>query len=368
MRKIVPKLTKRMIAHYECEKPGHIAKLDAVPINSFRDLVSEVAELSCLNRDHMLFYRGQSLDHRNKAGATTLYPSIYRGEQTLKDELDLRFSYMKSAANSLCEAIDLKFPKANSMKEVLLRKHIQWSILQHYEVCSTPFLDVTQSLSVACSFAFLNSDDNAYLYVLGLPFSTNRISRNSEHELINIRLLSICPPEALRPHYQEGYLVGTDGVDYRHVNKTEYDFNRRLFAKFELFNAGKFWTDGFGPLSEDTLYPKNDQIAEICKDVKAHLATNSTSEDGLGSFIILWSNLERLLLDYSQNFERRSIPNAISTLLKKEIITESEANKLNFARMTRNRAVHNPSSIKIEDLSEARSIIESMIIVLQHRL
>jgi len=60
-------------------------------------------------------------------------------------------------------------------------------------------------LRVACSFATMdNENEFAYIFVFGLPYFTNRITINSEHDIINIRLLSICPPTALRPYFQEG--------------------------------------------------------------------------------------------------------------------------------------------------------------------
>ena len=71
--------------------------------------------------------------------------------------------------------------------EVRRRRCIQWSILQHYEVCPTPLLDLTHSLRVACSFAFLNSEDaDPLVFVFGLPYITNRVSINSEQDLISL--------------------------------------------------------------------------------------------------------------------------------------------------------------------------------------
>ena len=37
---------------------NNIASIDGVEISSFNDLVKELAELSYLNQDYMLFYRG----------------------------------------------------------------------------------------------------------------------------------------------------------------------------------------------------------------------------------------------------------------------------------------------------------------------
>ena len=48
--------------------------------------------------------------------------------------------------------------------------------------------------------------NSAFVYVFGLPYYHNRISIDSEHDLVNIRLLSIMPPEALRAYFQEGFL------------------------------------------------------------------------------------------------------------------------------------------------------------------
>src|SRR5205823_8222919 len=110
-------------------------------------------------------------------------------------------------------------------RDVARKRYIQWSILQHYEVVATPLLDITQSLRVACSFAQRASrDPTCYVLVLGLPYATNRISINSEEDVVNIRLLSICPPAALRPYFQEGFMAGTPDVTSRYELKTELDF------------------------------------------------------------------------------------------------------------------------------------------------
>jgi hypothetical protein len=86
---------------------------------------------------------------------------------------------------------------------------LQWSILQHYEVCDTPLLDLKQSLRVAASFALNWTSSEGYIFVFALPYPNGTISYFSEEELVIVRLLSVCPSEALRPHFQEGYLVGT---------------------------------------------------------------------------------------------------------------------------------------------------------------
>lgn len=70
-------------------------------------------------------------------------------------------------------------------------------------------------------------------YAFALPYFTNRISVNSEHYLTNVRLLSVAPPQALRPYYQEGFLIGEDEFSETYTNKDELDLNNRLVAKFK---------------------------------------------------------------------------------------------------------------------------------------
>lgn len=255
------------------EKKGRqsVASSEPMIIDTFDDLVRKVAHLSFENRDHMLFYRGQSREHYNREGNTSLYPSIYRtknNEILSSDMLGQRFKLLDQASVLLIRKFgDLGIN--NSIKELKKRKYIQWSILQHYEVCDTPLLDLTQSIRVACSFAFLKGGDTGIFYVLGLPYITNRISINSEHDIVNVRLINICPPQALRPYFQEGNLVGTDDITLNYEDRSDFDFKRRLIAKFKIPNTEKFW--GGQSSLENYLKPLNDEIEDICKQIHKEL-------------------------------------------------------------------------------------------------
>lgn len=267
MRKITPQLTSELFKHFGNPQQTKVAASDAYKIATFRELVENTAKLAFKNKDHLLFFRGQTQDYRNKAGVSTFYPSIYRGEYLSQKEIDLRFAKLKQAGKLLVQLFEDK--KIEGCREVSKRKSIQWSILQHYEVCPTPYMDFTHSLRVACSFATIdNNNASAYIYIFGLPYFTNRISMNSEHDIINIRLLSICPPTALRPYFQEGYLVGTDGITSNYDSKGELDFNNRLVAKFEIPNNNSFWGDDFHQIPKNSLYPENDPIEKVCDLIK----------------------------------------------------------------------------------------------------
>jgi len=265
MRRIQPYLTDELYKHFK--DPNKISSGEPFRVNSFRELVEHTAKLSYKNKDYLLFYRGQTRDHRNKAGNSTFYPSIYRGDYLSVQELKKRFHILKDSSKALAGLFEKE--KIEGYKELKRRRAVQWSILQHYEVCSTPLLDFTQSLRVACSFATIdNKNDYAYIFAFGFLYLTNRISVNSEHDLINVRLLSICPPTALRPYFQEGYLAGTDDITDDYDSKTELDFNNRLIAKFKIPNNSTFWGEGFNRIPKNSLYPDKDPIYNLCKAVK----------------------------------------------------------------------------------------------------
>lgn len=266
MRRITPTLTAELFNFYGNPREKRVGESEAYKVDTFRELVENVARLSFLNKDYMLFYRGQANDYKNKAGISTFYPTIYRGDYLPQKELTSRFSVLREKGKKL--ALLFEKEKIEGYKEVKKRETIQWSILQHYEVCSTPLLDFTHSLRVASSFALLNNtEEKGYVFIFGLPYLTNRISVNSEHDLMNIRLLSICPPTALRPYFQEGYLIGTDGVTDNYDKKSELDFNNRLISKFEIPNDSSFWGADFNGIPEHLLYPDADPVFELCKNI-----------------------------------------------------------------------------------------------------
>lgn len=146
-----------------------IVRGNAIEICSFYDLIMEIAELSYRNPDVMLFYRGQNNNY-TKNNIATLYPTIYRA--TDKRNINFDFKVLNEASLKLIAALKADDRiDSEELKEIRKIKLLQYSILQHYEVCKTPLLDLTQSIKVACSFAILNNEKNiGYIYVLGLPY------------------------------------------------------------------------------------------------------------------------------------------------------------------------------------------------------
>ena len=354
MRSIVGKLTPEILKH---TTPKTVGIDSGFPISTFRQLVEQVAKLSFLNKDYLLFYRGQKNDYRNKANSSTFYPTIYRGEYLTQAELDYRFDKLESASKILVNLLSTNH--IDGISEIKRKKFIQWSLLQHYEVTETPLVDVTQSLRVACSFAQLeNEEDTAYIYVFGLPYYSNRISINSEHDLINIRLLSISPPQALRPYFQEGYLVGTDDITNDYTYKNELDLNNRLIAKFEIPNKKRFWGRDFDPIPKSALYPKSDVIEKICKQIGGKLVID-VGVASIGEFLKLWTQVEQILLNEARQHIRDvyNVRNAIQVLLKYDKDKYSLLKEFDYLRDFRNKLVHKPSGITSEEL---RRNVESL--------
>lgn len=238
MRKITPELTEEISKH---TTPETVAKDEAIVVTNYKELRKHIAQLSYANKDYILFYRGQKEDYKTpKSGKSTFCPTMYRADRLKKEELKYRWQKLNRASEIFVEKLRSKYPnKAHIIKR---KRIIQWSILQHYEVTETPLIDVTQSLKVACSFAMLDNDNEyAYVYAFALPYYTNRISVNSEHYLTNVRLLSVAPPQTLRPYYQEGFLIGEDEFSETYADKDELDLNNRLVAKFKFRNNDAFW-------------------------------------------------------------------------------------------------------------------------------
>jgi hypothetical protein len=257
---------------------GEVRKGVAHKVRSFMDLATKVAELQFRNRDHVLLFRGQKGDHKNDKGNTSLKPSLLRGvggRNPDPGELVRRFDTLRRAEHRLG---NMYLGHQLLGGERLERQQIlRWSILQHYEVCPTPLLDVTHSLRIAASFAADGADDEGIVFVLGVPNLSGAITASAEAGIQIVRLSSVCPPTAIRPHIQEGYLLGEypemTGYDqkqfYAHF---EIDFGRRLVAKFQ-FNPASFWkADAFPRVERGALYPnRDDPLYKLTRSIKDNL-------------------------------------------------------------------------------------------------
>lgn len=253
-------------------KPGH-------KVNSYEELLEKVAQLNFYNPGLQLYFRGQKKDYFNynkdgKPIRSNLYPSLLRGLPIEKSKrralVEKRVEKLNKADKLLLQYFDNGY----------LHRHqlVRWAILQHYEICYTPFLDITPSLQSALSFAITKTNNEGYIYVLGLPQQNGAITVSIESMTQLIDLSKLCPPEASRPHFQSGYLV----ADYptaiykeelvQKVPRVSGNFACRLVTKFHLVNT-KQWIKGhFNPTPSNIIYPNNrDKWFPILDKIKKSL-------------------------------------------------------------------------------------------------
>jgi len=342
MRKISTfKLSK--LQQNEYNKLNFVNDYPSIKIASYSQLVSEVAELSFLYDENMLFFRGQNENFTLKgenANKSTFYPGIYRDRKNDKNNsLSQKVRILNQASELLIHEVRKR--EINGVDEIVKKRYLQWSILQHYEICETPLLDLTHSLRVACSFALLNNNKNGYLYVFALPYVTNRISTNSEQETVIVRLLSICPPDALRPYYQDGYLVGTEFVVEEYNKKNELDFNRRLVGNYEIINNESFWDQDVAQIPGEILYPnRHDIFYELANDIKRKLliqnGINENNTYEIGDFIVNFNKLQLIIrkLSRQKNDVYRSKINNINNFYKGMIKSNYSVTKNDLRNFT----------------------------------
>lgn len=146
MRPITPVLTSELQRHLDIGESKDVARSPAYFVPEYPVLMKVMAKLSFLNQDYLLFFRGQLRDYPTKSGASSFYPSIYRGESLSKNELNLRISILRNAEEQLKKLFANS--KMDGLREINRRQEVRWSILQHYNVCQTPLLDFTHTLCV----------------------------------------------------------------------------------------------------------------------------------------------------------------------------------------------------------------------------
>ncbi len=260
------------------DRPGlPIAAKNGHVVSSYRELLKKVAALHFHNPRFKLLFRGQVKDHklniRGEQGVhSCLYPTIFRphASKPRKELLDTRFQILLEAESLLRQKV---FDRA-------VRDHqlVRWAILQHYGVCETPLLDVTQSLQIALSFACGNGEDEGFLYILAFPQLTGPVSVALESLTQVIDLSPVCPPQALRPHFQTGALVGdypaVTGREVSHDGKGMIgnSFACRLLTKFRLTNCQAWAPEGFSATPHDILFPdQDDEWFPLMQEIRSDL-------------------------------------------------------------------------------------------------
>lgn len=256
-----------MVSHMVTRvKVAHPMKVD-----SYSELVDFVSLLSSYNNKYILFFRGQSQEYRMNGPYPSVYPKFFRDYfnkkhnfNQLKDRLVTKTELLRQKSHDR----QPQFPESLLLYQ---NTHIAWALLQHYEICNTPLVDVTQSIHVAASFALLkkpkSSDSKGIIYVFALPWPSKDYYRNIQEDIFLIRLAGITPSDAKRPYRQEAFTVSS--ADFTFENKEEfekYDLANRLVCKFEINNSPEFWGETIHPLPESFLAPEDDEFCLFMKE------------------------------------------------------------------------------------------------------
>lgn len=140
--------------------PSSILAAGPHKVYSFRELLQRNAEVVSRNPRYSIFYRGQARQYYDRDGRVTILPSIYRGVAPWqRAEMGERFEKLVSIVEDVKKA--LNSCDAFEADSKLLRTVNCWAIIQHYGLCDTPLIDVSQSLRVACAFALRDGGDAA---------------------------------------------------------------------------------------------------------------------------------------------------------------------------------------------------------------
>lgn len=204
-------------------------------VDSFTNLVRIVAHLHFYNQERLLLYRGQNKLYLNKNKQYSFYPSIFRGAN---GNLNLQPNELERRCDELNKMKDLlkdKLPSKYPIEGTELKDSLIYSIIQHYNLASTPFLDLTHSLQVAYSFGCKGASNQCYIAVFGFPHLKGRqILYKCKPNLINVPLLYHCPPNILRPHFQEAYSIGLNIFTDNNRDKSRHDWKKNLVAIIEI--------------------------------------------------------------------------------------------------------------------------------------
>ncbi len=242
-------------------------------VKDFAELTERVASLSFHNPGLNLFFRGQTenvpgVDRHDRELKTSLLPSAYRKKISPTREESRR--YFEQLSRMTDEA-RRKLRRYGHHKEQLDEsREVTWAVLQHYGY-ETPLLDITQSLHVASCFATYDYYKNecsigGYIYVLGLPNVNGHISFFAHEGIVMVKLQAACPPQAKRPHYQQGFLVGSIPSDAKPHSYHLRNLVLRLVGKFRIRKSSSFWTAGYSCLPKDVLMP-TDEVGEIVQEI-----------------------------------------------------------------------------------------------------
>ena len=82
-----------------------------------------------------------------------MYPTYFRKLIKKEKSFEDLSSILSVKQNKIQQKNHNRSPRFHGASSVFNSLHVRWALLQHYNICDTPLVDITQSLHVASSFA-----------------------------------------------------------------------------------------------------------------------------------------------------------------------------------------------------------------------
>jgi FRG domain len=256
-------------------------------VSSYAELVTVISFLTVMNKGLALLFRGQNQDFPR------MVPSLYRDVWTHWSDpgpppvpiAGAREYFWDTLTEVEARVFEVLWEEGlPRWRHVKFTRPARWAVIQHYDLWPTPLLDLSTSPRVAATFAFgLDaSASRGWLYVVGvrtirsdlMPLLKAQDSslegdaalegnptdkEELDAEMLTIRLNAVCPPSTVRPHLQEGVLIGHYPFDPPALTSVDvHDAGSVVVAKIELVNDGGFWSRDFPIHTEASLLPTHE--------------------------------------------------------------------------------------------------------------
>lgn len=155
------------------------------------------------------FFRGQSNRYFSPNGDDWIFPSICRvnNRYIYQSELNRRINTLNNKIKQMGERY-LDSPiwtNDDSIKKLLCDKHVTRGLCQHYLLCKTPHLDVTEDFEIAYSFAKQKDLLKGVVFLIRTPRCPHLVNIFFEENLYAINLQKIVVPESTRPKHQKAW-------------------------------------------------------------------------------------------------------------------------------------------------------------------
>jgi hypothetical protein len=164
------------------------------------------------SNSYRTFFRGQPYRCLSPNGNDWIFPSICRenNRRICNDKLKNRLNYLLKMGKIIFEGYNDSplWTQDDSIKRLISDKFIYYGLCQHYELCETTHLDVTEDFEVAYTFAKNKGNKKGVIYLIKTPRCPHIINVFVEKNLyaVNlIKLLQLIVPQSKRAIFQKAW-------------------------------------------------------------------------------------------------------------------------------------------------------------------